>query len=139
MTNTPKSKVTLQFVVYDNDNQNFKNYILENKIQLNYQSNKAKSSKVKITSPKNGVKVYFGSDFLLKWKLNTNTLVNVLNCMPDKTGCSPIDGGKNLDSGKMGQMHISADIIMSGNSLIKVENALNTSKFDFVEVVALPR
>lgn len=36
LTNTPKSKVTLHFVVYDNDNQTLKSYILENKIQLNY-------------------------------------------------------------------------------------------------------
>lgn len=77
---------------------------------------------------------------MLQWNLKNNGTVNILNCMPDKTGCSPVNGGKNFVSGKKGnRVNIYADSIISGNSLIKVENALNPSKFDFVEVVALPR
>jgi len=135
VANTPKSKVNLQFVIYDNDNPNLKSYLLEKKIQLNYQSDKSKNSKVKITSPKDGEKVYFSSDFLLKWKTKSNKVINILNCGLDKENCSQINGVL----GKKGKVYISADSIMSGNSLIKVENSVYPKYFDYVEVVALPR
>lgn len=104
----------------------------------NLKIKKAKSSKIKITSPKDGTKVYFGDDFLLKWNIKTNGGVNILNCMPDKTECVPINVMSSIKNNR-GKVYIPGDSIFSGSSLIKIENALDTSKFDFVEVTALPK
>jgi hypothetical protein len=61
--------------------------------------------------------------------------MNVFNCELDKENCSQINGVL----GQKGKVYISADSIISGNSLIKVENSSYSKYFDYVEVVALPR
>lgn len=131
----PKSKIKLEFTIYDRDNPNFRSYTLKKIIGPKKTNNN--KSELKITSPRDGKKVFLNSGFFLEWKTNLKNIVDILNCMPDKTGCKTIEGIHTV-KGSKGSVYIKGDSIMSGNSLIKIENVFDPEYFDYVEVVASP-